>query len=184
MLCTRVLVLIFVLLLAACGVCAALFPLMRTKGPMIDGHPSERVVFLWYEETKFTVGPAHYYTRTYHRNSTCDGFKTAALASAALDVAGCGLAGIIGLLAAAHLCSRMKFSICCSIMVLCFVAFACFVASVATVIFTFFTDTCVNDNATRVVALRDQGFVLVEGFIFLCIAAGGFLIAVFVEIFS
>ncbi|KAG5508750.1 hypothetical protein JKF63_05248 [Porcisia hertigi] len=181
---TRVLLLIFVLVLVAFGVCAALFPLMRLTGPRIRDQSSEKAVYLWYEETKFTIGSAHYFIRDYHRNNECGDFKTAFIVSAALHVAACCLGAITCLLAAAHLCSHRKFKLCCSIVVLCFVTFACFATSIGTVIFLSCADTCVNDNATRVVALRDQGYFLSEGFIFLCVAGCGFFMAVFLEVFS
>ncbi|AYU77625.1 hypothetical protein conserved [Leishmania donovani] len=184
MLLTRIVVLIFAIVLVACGVCAALFPLMRKKGLMIEGHASEKKVYLWYEEIHYKDGLADHYHRTYHRNSKCDGFKTAAVTGAAIHVAACGLGGIICLLAAAHIYARKKFNICCSIMIFCFVAFACFAVSVATVVFVFCADTCVNDNATRVVALRHQGYIFVEGFMLLCVSAFGFLIAMFLEVCS
>ncbi|KAK7197693.1 hypothetical protein NESM_000721100 [Novymonas esmeraldas] len=184
MLLTRTLVLIFVLLLTVCGVCAALFPLMRKSGIVIAGHPAERRVYLWYEETKYRIGDTHYSVRAYHRDRSCAGFRTVAVAAAALDVAGCGIAAVVCLLAAAHLCSRKKFNICCSIMVLSFVTFICFAASVAAVTFVFCTETCVQDAAERTQALRDAGYSLVEGFIVLCVATGGFFLAIAVEIFS
>lgn len=184
MLLTRIVVLIFAILLVACGVCATLFPLMRKKGLVIDSHSLEKKVYLWYEEIHYKDGLTDHYYRTYHRNSKCDGFKAAAMTGAALHVAACGVGGIICLLAAAHIYARKKVTICCFIMILSLVTFACFAVSVATVVFVFCADTCVNDEATRVVALRHQGYTLVEGFILLCVAAFGFLIAMFLEVCS
>ncbi|KAG5481970.1 hypothetical protein LSCM1_05682 [Leishmania martiniquensis] len=157
---------------------------MRKKGLAVQGHAAEKAVYLWYEEIKYTIGREHYSFRAYHRYHRCDGFRAAAVLSAALDVAACGLGALICLLAAAHLCAQTKFSICCSIMVLCFVTFACLAVSVAAIVFLYCTDMCVNEDAKRAVALRDQGFILEEGFIFICVAAGGFFIAVFLEVFS
>ncbi|KAG5482499.1 hypothetical protein CUR178_05639 [Leishmania enriettii] len=183
MLLTRIVVLIFVTLLVACGVCAALFPLMRRRGTT-NGHAWRTAVYLWYEEVTYTIGKNHYSTRAYHHHGKCDGFRIAAVLAAALDATACILGAIVCLLAAAHLYARTKFSICCSIMVLCLVTFASFAVSVAAIVFLFRADFCVNDETKRMLALRDEGYTLEEGFIFLCVAAGGFLVAVFVEIFS
>ncbi|GET87400.1 hypothetical protein, conserved [Leishmania tarentolae] len=184
MLLTRAVVLIVSIVLEACGVCAALLPLMRMNGLVIEGHASEKKVYLWYEETHYKEALADHYNRTYHRNNKCAEFKNVAVAGAAIHVVACALGGILCLLAAAHTFARKKFNICCSIMIFGFVAFACFAVSVATVVFVANADTCVNDNVTRVVAMHSQGYVFVEGFIFLCVATGGFFMAVFLEVCS
>lgn len=69
-------------------------------------------------------------------------------------------------------------------MVLALVTFAFFAASVATTVFVYCADTCVDDATKRVGALRDSSFTLAEGFIVLCVAAGGFLICAVLEVFT
>ncbi|KPA77828.1 hypothetical protein ABB37_06642 [Leptomonas pyrrhocoris] len=184
MICTRVLLCILMMLFTACGVCAALFPLMRRTGRDDASHKVKYEVYLWYTESKYTDAKTHVYERIYHRQRNCGEFRTAAVAGAALDVVGCGVGAIACILAAVHICARVKFHLCCTLMVLCFVAFATLVASLATVVFTFRGDSCPNDTANAMRSFHGQDYKLVEGFILLCIAAGGFFITTFLEMLS
>jgi hypothetical protein len=184
MICMRVILCILMMLLTACGVCAALFPLMRKNATDSTGRKVKHEVYLWYTETKYTEAHKHYYDRVYVRDIACGEFRTTSVAGAALNVAGCGLGAIVSIIAAAHVCTRVKFNLCCTLMVLCFVTFGAFMASLATVVFVYRGHGCVNAANGGHPGYHAQDYKLVEGFILLCVATGGFFIMVFLEICS
>ena len=181
---TRVILCILMVLLTACGVCAALFPLMRKTSTDAMGRKVKHEVYLWYTESKYHVNKTHYYDRVYSRHESCGGFRTTSVAGAALNVAGCGMGAIAAIIAAVHVYAKVKFDLCCTLMVLCFVTFGLFVASLVTVVFTYRAKLCVNDPVKVRESYKDQSYKLVEGFILLCVATGGFFITTFLEICS
>ncbi|KPI84706.1 hypothetical protein ABL78_6228 [Leptomonas seymouri] len=184
MACARVLFCILMSLFTACGACAALFPLMRRNETDALGRAVKREVSLWYIESKYVIDKVHHYDRVYTRNSNCSELRVVSILAAALNVVGCGLGTIASVLAAVHVCTRVKFHLCCTLMLLCFITFAVFMASLGAVIYSFLSDACVNDSVNYAYSYYRQDFKLTEGYILLCIATGGFFFMTFLEICS
>lgn len=157
-----------------------------TAAPPASTYHRREVVYYWYTENT-TAGsyPTLSYTREYNSARACDTSKMYFVVASALSTAGTSLAGIACMMSAAWIYAGFDSCLHSFILFVTFLSFACYVVTVALVAFLYTNDTC-KDSVDRATALKNASpkFNIVEGFILLCVAAGGTLVAMILEALS
>lgn len=176
----RVFVLIFLMLLTACATCSILFPIFRKPKSKVGNTTTKETVYYWYSETSHVDSVSTSIKRVYTRDYSCESEKNDYVASAALAVAGAGLGGLACMFVACWINAGYRAALGVISVILTFLAFACCIVVVSLSAYLFVNVPCKSDSVTESVKQRD--YKLVEGFILMAIAAGGFLIMMVVQI--
>lgn len=184
MLCCRVLLLVAVMLLTACMTCSILFPVLRKTETDTSGSVTTReTVYYWYWETSnsstATSGTPAPVRRRYTRDLDCDRARAFYTASSALSVSAAGLGGVTALVISCWSAAGFNYSIGVSALLLTFLTMACAVVVLAFTVYGYTNGFCDDDAQPIAGSTKEGGYKLVEGFILLCVAAGGlFLLTV------
>ncbi|KPA77833.1 hypothetical protein ABB37_06645 [Leptomonas pyrrhocoris] len=177
----RVFVLTVLMLLTACATCANLFAIFRKPQLTVAGVTTRDSYYYWYSELS-AVGPIETNTRRiYSRDFECEAEKNYFIASAALAVGGAGLGGLACVFMACWVSAGRRVALGVVSLLLTFFAFACCVVVVSLTSYLFVNAQC-KDGAADKKTFEQQDYMLVEGFILMAVAAGGFLIMLFVQL--
>lgn len=177
----RVFALILLMLLSACATCAILFPIFRKPKTVTAGVTSKDTIYYWYSEASLVSSTATSITRVYSRDYSCKPEKNYFLASAALAVAGAGLGGLACMFMACWINAGRRAALGVVSLILTFFAFACCVVVVSLTAYLYVNAQCKDETPSKM-TFKDDNYKLVEGFILMAVAAGGFLIMFVVEI--
>jgi hypothetical protein len=177
----RVFVLIILMLLTACATCAILFPVYRAPKVTALDVTVKQTVFYWYSETSLVSSTSTQITRIYSHEYACDAQRQYFLAMAALAVAGAGIGGLACMFTACWINAGRRIALGVVALILTFFAFACCVVVVSISAYVFVNGLC-KGSTLEMMSLKSGGYNLVEGFILMAVAAGGFLIMFVVEI--
>jgi hypothetical protein len=182
----RIFTMLFLMCVTACGMCSSLFPLFRRSYDVasmpIPYHHRDSVYYWYMEWTTAGAYPILNYSRAYNIARTCGTDRTCFIAASALSTAAIGMCGVACMMSATWIYAGFDSCLHAFIIFISFLSFVCYVAAVGLMSYVYINETCAG-TVNHVVALKNASpkYAIAEGFILLCVAAGGMLIALVLE---
>lgn len=173
----RTAVVVLLAMFTACVTCSILFPIFRTTVTDTSGSETYITYYYWYLEESVRA-PTGMWTvhRIYTRDIACQQMHDYYIWASSLSVASAGLGGLATLLGAAWISVGYSAGLSSLIFVLTFISFACSGSVVGLMAYAYCNDFCASSRTSAARAPQAAGFNIVEGYILLCVAVGGFAV--------
>ncbi|CAG9572083.1 conserved hypothetical protein [Leishmania major strain Friedlin] len=172
--CCRVFVFVLLMLFTACATCSILFPVFRK---VVAGTDTTNTVYFWYRQssTPAKETPDVEIVRTYSYHLQCLQGQVYYTVTAALSVAATAFIASSALLTACWINARYNDSLAVTSTFTSFISLACCGATLGLIVCTYMTTLCPGEK-TQMLAAKEDGYQLAEGFYLLCVATGGTLL--------